>query len=114
MGDKIINSIRTEHKADHLTDDELIASCCPKDYGYESPEKLADCNGECNECWNKEVDYMRLIADIVSNNRIPLPVLQDVDKRTSDWLASGGKVTDDYIKQQYRYLKNVVESLNRP
>lgn len=28
---------------------------------------------------------------------IPLSVLQDVDKRISDWLATGGKEDDPYI-----------------
>lgn len=39
---------------------------------------------------------------------IPSPVIQDVDKRISDWLASGGTTEDAYIKQQYRYVENVV------
>lgn len=38
---------------------------------------------------------------------IPLSVLQDVDKRISDWLAMGGKEDDSYIQRQIKYLKQV-------
>lgn len=38
---------------------------------------------------------------------IPASVLQDVDKRISDWKATGGKDDDPYIQQQLRYLKRV-------
>lgn len=38
---------------------------------------------------------------------IPLSVLQDVDKRISDWLATGGKEDDPYIQRQIKYLKQV-------
>ena len=38
---------------------------------------------------------------------IPPCVLQDVDKRISDWRSMGGKDSDLYIQQQLRYLKRV-------
>ena len=38
---------------------------------------------------------------------IPASVLQDVDKRISDWRSMGGKDSDPYIQQQLRYLKRV-------
>ncbi len=38
---------------------------------------------------------------------IPIKVLQDVDKRISDWRSMGGKDSDLYIQQQLRYLKRV-------
>lgn len=38
---------------------------------------------------------------------IPPCVLQDVDKRISDWRSIGGKDSDPYIQQQLRYLKRV-------
>ena len=38
---------------------------------------------------------------------IPPCVLQDVDKRISDWRSMGGKDLDPYIQQQLRYLKRV-------
>lgn len=38
---------------------------------------------------------------------IPPCVLQDVDKRISDWRSMGGKDSDPYIQQQLRYLKRV-------
>lgn len=34
--------------------------------------------------------------------------VEDIDKRIADWLASGGKEDDPYIKQQFRYVENVV------
>lgn len=36
---------------------------------------------------------------------LPLPVLQDVDKRCGDWLAVGGGHDDPYIHQQLRFAK---------
>lgn len=38
---------------------------------------------------------------------IPASVLQDVDKRISDWRSMGGKDSDEYIQNQLRYLKRV-------
>lgn len=44
--------------------------------------------------------YIGLVPDIV---------LEDVDKRISDWFSMGGNIEDDYIKQQYRYLERYLE-----
>lgn len=38
---------------------------------------------------------------------IPIKVLQDVDKRISDWRSMRGKDSDPYIQQQLRYLRRV-------
>lgn len=43
----------------------------------------------------------------IHTDLIPLSVLQDVDKRISDWLAMGGKEDDSYIQSQIKYLKQV-------
>lgn len=49
------------------------------------------------------------VEDIVKySNYIPAAVLLDIDKRIADWLASGGKEDDPYIKQQFRYVENMV------
>jgi hypothetical protein len=37
---------------------------------------------------------------------LPLVITQDIDKRITDWLATGGTLEDSYIKQQYRYASN--------
>ena len=37
---------------------------------------------------------------------LPLDVIQDIDKRITDWLASGGTLEDPYVKQQFRYAEN--------
>lgn len=42
---------------------------------------------------------------------LPLNVLSDVKQRIGDWLASGGKETDPYIKQQVAYAKKVYQAL---
>ena len=44
---------------------------------------------------------------------LPLRVIHDIDKRITDWLASGGTLEDPYVKQQFRYAEKVVESLNK-
>lgn len=42
------------------------------------------------------------------NYDIPAEVLTDVYKRITDWMASGGKEDDPYIKQQLRYAERFV------
>lgn len=42
---------------------------------------------------------------------LPLDVLSDVKQRISDWLASGGKENDPYIKQQVAYARHVYNAL---
>lgn len=42
-------------------------------------------------------------------NEIAIIVLADVDKRISDWKASGGKDTDPYIEQQAKYVENMAK-----
>lgn len=43
---------------------------------------------------------------------IPASVLQDVDKRISDWRSMGGKDSDTYIQNQLRYLKQIEKAVN--
>lgn len=43
-------------------------------------------------------------------HQLPLPVLQDIYRRTTDWLASGGDADDPYIYQQLRFAENVIRS----
>lgn len=42
---------------------------------------------------------------------LPLTVLSDVKQRIGDWLASGGKETDPYIRQQIAYAKKVYQAM---
>lgn len=39
---------------------------------------------------------------------IPPEVVNDVNKRISDWLSSGGNLDDPYIKQQWKYIENYI------
>lgn len=45
--------------------------------------------------------------------KMPIKVLQDVDKRISDWIASGGDPEGPYIEQQLRYMQNVEKKFSR-
>lgn len=36
-------------------------------------------------------------------------VISDIEQRITDWLASGGKHKDTYIRQQVKYAKNVAK-----
>ncbi|WP_346728904.1 DUF6877 family protein [Lysinibacillus sphaericus] len=42
---------------------------------------------------------------------LPLNVLSDIKQRIGDWLASGGKEMDPYIKQQVAYAQKVYQAL---
>ncbi|MGG3871392.1 DUF6877 family protein [Brevibacillus laterosporus] len=42
--------------------------------------------------------------------RLPAPVLEDIYRRITDWLASGGNEDDPYIEQQLRYAKRFVKA----
>ncbi|SPT95595.1 Uncharacterised protein [Lysinibacillus capsici] len=42
---------------------------------------------------------------------LPISVLSDVKQRIGDWLASGGKETDPYIRQQVAYAQKVYQAL---
>lgn len=54
------------------------------------------------------------VEDIVKNIKyIPKNVIEDIDKRITHWLASGGTFEDSYIKQQFRYVENVINYKRR-
>ncbi len=53
-------------------------------------------------------DPMKELVKI--SHLLPLDVLQDIDKRISDWLASGGSDSDPYIEQQLRFARRFVVS----
>ena len=52
--------------------------------------------------------YLGEIAQIF--DQLPLVVSTDVMKRCGDWLASGGKENDPYIKQQLEYAKKMIKN----
>lgn len=59
---------------------------------------------------SEEVKLMNYILEINKiAHQIPPPVLQDIDKRIGDWLASGGKEDDPYIEQQLRFAQRFVK-----
>lgn len=41
---------------------------------------------------------------------LPVWALNDINGRIRDWLASGGAIDDEYIKQQFRYAENIVKA----
>lgn len=50
------------------------------------------------------------LAEINSiSHKLPFLVLEDINKRVSDWLAAGGKENDPYIEQQLNFAKNFVK-----
>ncbi|WP_342544761.1 DUF6877 family protein [Lysinibacillus sp. FSL W7-1291] len=46
-------------------------------------------------------------------SKLPIAVLLDINQRIGDWLASGGKETDPYIRQQVAYAQKVYQALKR-
>lgn len=53
---------------------------------------------------------LQILSELIGNSpvRLPIELLTDVNKRTSDWLASGRGEDDPYIWQQVRYAKNYI------
>ncbi|MGV3336992.1 DUF6877 family protein [Latilactobacillus curvatus] len=51
------------------------------------------------------------LSELVSNNNIPVTALFDVKSRMNDWLASGGKLNDEYMWQQVRYIENIAKRM---
>jgi hypothetical protein len=50
--------------------------------------------------------YLQQINKIAS--QLPLVVIQDINQRVGDWLASGGNENDPYIEQQLRFAKHFI------
>ena len=40
---------------------------------------------------------------------LPTAAIRDIEKRITDWLASGGSNEDGYIQQQFRYAERLVD-----
>lgn len=53
-----------------------------------------------------ETNTMQEISSIA--HHLPLVVLQDINQRIGDWLASGGNENDPYIRQQLRFAERFV------
>jgi NAD-dependent SIR2 family protein deacetylase len=45
---------------------------------------------------------------IMISGQLPAEVLKDINQRIGDWLAMGGKETDEYIEQQLSFAKRFV------
>lgn len=48
-------------------------------------------------------DYLAELEAI--SDKVPLKVFEDVNNRINDWMLSGGKATDNYVKQKVEYAK---------
>lgn len=44
-------------------------------------------------------------------HKLPLEVMQDINKRLSDWFLQGGKEDDPYVHQQLRYAKHIIRMM---
>ncbi|QEK11676.1 hypothetical protein FQB35_04480 [Crassaminicella thermophila] len=52
---------------------------------------------------------IKTMQDLISNSKyLPQSVVEDINRRITDWLASGGNIDDDYIQQQFRYAEKFV------
>lgn len=56
-------------------------------------------------------EFVKLYDILLHDTEIPHMYKQDVIKRVNDWIKSGGKETDDYVKRQYEYLCRVKEMI---
>ena len=48
---------------------------------------------------------IKTIEDLLQA-KLPVVVIKDIEKRITDWLATGGSEDDPYIRQQFRYAEN--------
>ena len=56
-----------------------------------------------------EVNSIDALAKVA--HLLPFEVLQDIDKRIGDWLASGEDINDQYVINQCKYAERVINSL---
>lgn len=58
-----------------------------------------------------KINHATEISKALSNvpNEVALIALTDIDKRISDWLASGGSPDASYIQQQVNYARRLSE-----
>ena len=57
-------------------------------------------------------EFLGIMDMILFDDDIPVNVKKDVSKRVYDWVSvEGHSETDDYVKNQYKYLLKVKESI---
>lgn len=66
----------------------------------------------CMSIFERSKKMEQISLEDINLDIIPIKVLQDVDKRISDWRSIGGKDSDPYIQQQLRYLKQIEKAVN--
>lgn len=81
--------------------DVLYCTECRRAYKKDSEQHNA-----FKDRYEKQLNAMEEIKNISS--KLPEYVLEDINRRIGDWLASGGKEDDPYIEQQLRYAKKFI------
>lgn len=57
-------------------------------------------------------EFLGIMDMVLFDEDIPVNVKKDVSKRVYDWVSvEGHSETDDYVKNQYKYLLKVKESI---
>ncbi|EQF22280.1 hypothetical protein QEW_4449 [Clostridioides difficile CD160] len=56
------------------------------------------------------INNIQQLNDALKKYNIPSIILEDVDRRITNWFADGGNENDAYIKQQYRYIENFINT----
>ena len=52
-----------------------------------------------------------LLSDFAILHQLPTDIMLDIKQRIQDWICSGGSYDDEYIKQQFKYARNVLNKL---
>ena len=60
---------------------------------------------------NHATEISKALSDV--SNEVALIALTDINKRVSDWLASGGAPDAPYIQQQVNYAKRLSQRFCR-
>lgn len=60
---------------------------------------------------NHATEISKALSDVP--NEVALIALTDIDKRVSDWLASGGAPDAPYIQQQVNYARRLSQRFGK-
>lgn len=56
------------------------------------------------------INSIEEMSKAIRKHNVPLEVQQDVNQRITDWVSMGGSIDAPYLKQQFRFVENFINS----